>query len=244
MAHIPRVYLPGRLGPGPIVLGDAEARRLVSVMRLRQGDEFRIFGGEGREFRATVTGTAKDSLHALVGEIVRQEAADSLVIEAWVGIVRPNRFDWAIEKCVEAGADVIRPLISRYTARGDKASAMRVDRWTRIAVEAAEQCGRLHMAAVEPPGAFDDLVHHHHGALLVGHPGGKDWDETAGFVPRDGRLALAIGPEGGFTDEEIALARSHGALVTSFGPNVLRTETAALVGVALIRATAARGGRQ
>ena len=238
MAHIPRIYVPGRLGPGSIVLDAEEARRLTSVMRIRQGDEFRVFGGDGREFRATVTGTAKGSLHATVGELVRQQAAEQLVIEAWIGLVRPNRFDWAIEKCVEAGADVIRPLVSEHTARGDGGSNARADRWTRIAVEAAEQCGRLHMAIVEPPCRFDDLVRHHHGALVVGHPGGRDWADTAPLVPGEGRLALAIGPEGGFSDEEVALAQAHGALVTSFGPNVFRTETAALVAVALARAVA------
>jgi len=237
MAHILRIYVPGRLGPGPIVLGGDEARRLTSVMRIREGDEFRVFGGDGREFRAIMSGTAKGALHATVSEIVRQQAADSLVLEAWIGLVRPNRFDWAIEKCVEAGADVIRPIVSEHTARGDGSSTTRADRWTRIAVEAAEQCGRLHMAVVEPPNRFDDLVRHHHGALVIGHPGSKDWAATAPLLPREGRLALAVGPEGGFSDEEVALAQAHGALVTSFGPNVLRTETAAVVAVALARAS-------
>jgi 16S rRNA (uracil1498-N3)-methyltransferase len=204
-------------------------------MRLREGDEFRVFSGDGREFRATVAGTGRGTLHATVAEIVRQEPPPPLVLEAWIGIVRPNRFDWAVEKCVEAGADIIRPITTDHATRGD---GSRTERWDRIAVEAAEQCGRLHVAVVEPSATFDDMVAHHRGTLVLGHPAGESWDKVSRLLPADGRVAVAIGPEGGFSDREVTLARAHGGLVASFGANVLRTETAAVVAVALVRSVA------
>ncbi len=235
MAHVPRLYVPGRLAAGPLTLDGEQAKRLAAVMRLRAGDGFRVFSGDGREWSATVTAVEKARLQANVGELVRQEAALPIVLEAWCALVRPNRFDWAIEKCAEAGADVIRPLLSEHAARGEGGSPQRQERWNRIAIEAAEQSGRLRVPAVEAPESFERLIERHRGALLVGDQHGRSWQEAAALLPERGLVAVAVGPEGGFTDDEIARAKARGALAVSFGPNVLRTETAAVVATALVR---------
>lgn len=236
MAHVPRLFVRGHLGPGPLLLEGEQAKRLAAVMRLREGERFLAFAGDGREWEATVGAATKTGLHATVGALTRQEAAPPLVLEVWIGLVRPNRFDWALEKAVEAGADVIRPLLSEHAARGEGSSAGRRERWERIAIEAAEQCGRLHMAVVEPPAQFADLLARHHGGLVVADRDGRPWPEVAPLLPGDGSMAIAIGPEGGFSAEEIARARAHGALLASLGPNTLRTETAAVVALGLVRA--------
>lgn len=235
MAHVPRLFVRGHLGPGPLLLEGDQAKRLAAVMRLREGERFLVFSGDGREWEATVGQASKTGLHATVGAVARQEPAAVLVVEAWVGLVRPNRFDWAVEKLAEAGADVIRPLLTEHAARGDGSSPARRERWERIAVEAAEQCGRLHMPVVEPPGQFRDLLSRHRGALVVGDARGRGWDEVAALLPGDGPLAIAIGPEGGFSDDELARAKASGALLAKLGPNTLRTETAAVLGVGLVR---------
>lgn len=235
MAHIPRICLPGHLSPGPLRIDGEQGKRLSSVMRLRAGDVFFVFSGDGREWEARVAQVGKGGVLAEVGGIRRQAAAPSLVIEAWVAIVRPNRFDWAIEKCIEAGADVIRPMVAEHSARGEGASAGRQERWQRIAVEAAEQSGRLHLGVVEPPATFEALLRRHHGALLLADAAGACWAETERLVPQAGTVAIAIGPEGGFSADEVARARAQGALPVSLGPNILRTETAAVVATALVR---------
>ena len=235
MAHIPRVYIPGHVGPGPLLLEGDQARRLTSVMRLREGERFLVFGGDGREWEATVAGSGRLGLHATVGAVLRQEPALPLAVEAWVSLVRPNRFDWAVEKCVEAGADVLRPLLTEHAVRGEGSSAGRQERWTRIAIEAAEQCGRLHLAVVEAPATFDDLLSRAHQALLIADRGGRPWPEAAPLLPPEGRLAMAVGPEGGFSEEELRRAKARGAIAVSLGPNILRTETAAVVALGLIR---------
>jgi 16S rRNA (uracil1498-N3)-methyltransferase len=204
-------------------------------MRVREGDELRLFAGDGREWRAVVRAVTKGKVHVTVGEVARQEAPPALVVEAWCALVRPNRFDWALEKCVEAGADVIRPLLTERTGRGDGSSAAKVQRWERIAVEAAEQCGRLFLPVIERAATLTELLARQRVALLMGDPEGATWAETIPLLPLSGRVVVAVGPEGGFSEEETALARSKGALAVRFGPNVLRTETAAVVGVALVR---------
>jgi 16S rRNA (uracil1498-N3)-methyltransferase len=229
------LYLAGRIGPGPLKLDAEQARRLGAVMRLREGDEFLVFSGDGREWRATVTSVAKSGMLASVGEIARQAAPLPLIVEAWCGLVRPNRFDWAIEKCVEAGADIVRPLLSEYAARGDGSSQNRQERWTRIAMEAAEQCGRLSLPVVEAPARFETLLGQQRGALILGDSAGRSWAETVPLLPLEGRITVAVGPEGGFGPDELAKARAKGALLVSFGPNILRTETAAVIAVGLVR---------
>jgi 16S rRNA (uracil1498-N3)-methyltransferase len=234
--HIPRLYLPGRITPGPITLDADQARRLTSVMRVREGDEFRVFSGDGREWRAVAGKAPKGTLRAEIRDVARQEPLPDRVVEAWISLIRPNRFDWAIEKCVEAGADIIRPLVTAHAARGEGASAARQQRWERIAVEALEQSGRLHPVVIEPPAEFAALLARNRGALVVADASGVPWTDVARLLPERGRVAIAIGPEGGFREDEIASARAAGALVASLGPHVLRTETAAVVGTALLRA--------
>lgn len=235
MAHIPRIYLTGRLAPGPLSLDGDAARRLAAVMRARPGDPFLVFSGDGREWAATVSAVGRNRLQAQVGEVTRVSAALPLVIECWCGIIRPNRFDWAIEKCTEAGTDLIRPLISEYSARGEAPSGNREQRWERIAIEAAEQCGRLSVPAIAAAGRFQQLIDQPTGALIVFDREGKPWQETVPLIPEQGRVTLAVGPEGGFSPEETAAARARGALTVSLGPNILRTETAAAAGVVLLR---------
>ena len=211
-------------------------------MRLRAGDRFLAFSGDGREWEAEVSLVTKAVVHASVGALTRQEPPPPFVLEVWCGLVRSNRFDWAIEKCSEAGADVIRALLTEHVVRGDGSSAGRQARWERVAVEASEQCGRLFLPVVQPPAAFRGLVDGYRGALLVADATGRSWQEARALLPTTGHVAVAIGPEGGFSAEEVSVARARGAVLVSLGPNVLRSETAAVVATALVRAEG--GGRE
>lgn len=237
MAHVPRIYRPGRIAPGPLLIDGEAAKRLTSVLRLRAGDRFLCFSGDGREWEATVAETGKRGVSVEVGALARQAPPLSLVVELRAGLVRPNRFDWLIEKCTEAGVDILRPLLSEHAARGEGASHQRSERWARIAVEATEQSGRLFLPVIEPAGTFDALLARHHGPMLLADALGLPWAQAAPLLPPDGRLTIAIGPEGGFSATELAAARAQGAIVASLGPNVLRTETAAVVAVALVRSS-------
>jgi 16S rRNA (uracil1498-N3)-methyltransferase len=161
-----------------------------------------------------------------------------LSIELYAGLVRANRFDLVVEKATEAGADVITPLLSERSTRGEAPSESRNQRWERIAVEASEQSGRLYLPVLQPPVPLDRVLERPGLTLLMSHPGEMPWPEAAKLLPQRGSVALLIGPEGGFTSEEVAGARQRGAILTSISPNVLRTETAAIVTTALVRSAA------
>jgi 16S rRNA (uracil1498-N3)-methyltransferase len=204
-------------------------------MRLREGDEFRASPATAVSARGCQE-CREDSVRAEVREVTRQEPQPGRVVEVWCALVRANRFDWALEKCVEAGADVIRPLLAGHAARREGSSATRQERWQRIVHEAMEQCERLYPALIERPARFDDLLARHHGTIVVADGAGKPWSDLQRLLPERGTVAVAIGPEGGFSEVEVARGRAAGALVASLGPNNLRSETAAVVATALLRA--------
>lgn len=237
VAHGPRLYRPGHIAPGPLTVAGDAAQRLASVMRVRHGDPLFLFSGDGHEWQATVTDVSRGSVRLEVAGILRHVPLPALAIEIWCAIVRPNRFDWMLEKVTEAGADIIRPLLCDRSARGEGGSAARRERWERVVIEASEQSGRLHIPVITEPARFVDLVSHQRTALIVAHlEDAREWRETAALVPARGAVAVAIGPEGGFSPAEVSAAKAHGALLTSLGPNILRTETAALAATVLLRA--------
>ena len=235
MEALPRICIPEGVRPGRVVLGAAPARRLAA-RRLRHGDEFLAFASDGREYRARVEEASRSSLTAVVSDLVREEPPPARTIEVWCANVRANRMEWAIEKCVEAGVDVFRPVTTERSARGRELSEGRHERWERIAIEAAEQCGRLYLPEIAPVTTFEAALESRQGPLVLANRGGAPLGEAAQGLPSSGSIAVAIGPEGGFSDDEVALAVAAGAVFASLGPNTLRTETAALVAVAAPRA--------
>lgn len=237
---LPRILVRGPLHAGPLALPPEPARRLSAVLRLRAGAEFLLFAGDGAEWRASVTATTPHGLAVAVHEVTRQAPLDQLQVDVWCGLVRPARFEWAIEKCVEAGADLIRPLVSEHSARGEAPSPARVERWQRIAVEAAEQSGRLYVPVVEGPASIDALFGgRHSGTTVLCLPGAPPLAAVQPRLPAAGRIVAVVGPEGGLADEEVRRALSAGAIAASLGPNILRTETAAVAVTVLLRALSA-----
>jgi 16S rRNA (uracil1498-N3)-methyltransferase len=235
--HVPRLYVRRPITPGTVVLDAEQSRRIGSVLRLRRGDAFLLFCGDGREWRAEVLDDARSGVRARVVDLARQEPRPALSLEVWCALVRPNRFDLVVEKCTEAGADVIRPLVTEHSARGDEPSATRTARWERLVVEASEQGGRLYLPAVSEPQHFGEAVRRLRHPLVVADPGGMPWSEAAALLPESGTLAVAVGPEGGWNESELAAARAGGSILATVSPNVLRTETAAILLAGLVRAS-------
>lgn len=235
MSHTPRVYVPGYLGTGPLALRGEAARHLTGVLRLKTGEPLLVFAGDGREWHATVTSVAQDSVMAAVDELVRQEPPPAVVLETWVGVVRASRLDDAVEKCVEAGADIVRPVLCEFSQRGESASPAKLERWRRIAIEAAEQSGRVFVPVVEPPVPLGTALESFRGPIVLGDSAGKPASELAPLLPQIGPVAWVVGPEGGLSGAESALLLRRGALTLSLGPYILRTETAATVGTAVLR---------
>ncbi|GIW18297.1 16S rRNA (uracil(1498)-N(3))-methyltransferase [Tepidiforma sp.] len=238
MGHIPRVYVAAKLGPGPVALTGETASRLATVLRARPSDELRLFGGEGHEWQAVVRAVERGRVLAEVTGVARQEPPPEPVVEAWLPIIRAQRLEWAVEKCTEAGADIIRLAAMEFGQRGSGPSDAKLERFERIAIEASEQCGRLYLPVIEAGGSLERLLGGFRGAVVAMEREGMGPAELAPLLPAQGRVAVVCGPEGGFSPRELDQLRRKGALFLRAGPNILRAETAAVAGVVLVRALA------
>jgi 16S rRNA (uracil1498-N3)-methyltransferase len=216
------------------VLVGAHANHLSRVLRARVGQEFDITtGNEVR--RGRVTSVEQDRVEFELGEKV--PVATALQVTVVLSIFKFDRMEWAIEKCTELGATRIVPVIAlRTEAHLAAAAAKRVDRWRRIALQAAEQSRR-----VSPPEISDPLKLKDAAALsgnlriiLSESETGVMLKDVLQSHPVDGAVILALGPEGGWTPEELKLFQESGWVSASLGSTILRAETAAIASLAVV----------
>jgi 16S rRNA (uracil1498-N3)-methyltransferase len=232
-----RFYVKDALAPGPVLLEGPEAHHLRAVCRLRPGDRVCLFNGDGREYPARITAVDRRgvSLEVTGAEAPARELSFRLQVAA--PLPRGDRAQFLVEKLTELGVTSFVPL---ETARGvTHPGEAKREKLGRYVVEASKQCGRNVLLRVEPPAPW--LEHCRRADLpprrLLGDPRGEE-------VPRllrvpGGDVAVAVGPEGGFTEEEVEAARSAGWSLANLGPRILRVETAA---IALAVLAAGAGG--
>jgi 16S rRNA (uracil1498-N3)-methyltransferase len=231
--------------------GDA-AEHLGRVLRAEPGQQFELSDGESvwlaKIERVALSKRGDNRIEfSLVEPVPAHEPA--LKIELLLALVKFDRFEWSIEKSTELGASKITPLAA---ARTDKplvaAAAKRLARWEKIALESAQQSRRLRPPTIEAPIAPEKAFLQcsaNAKILLSERPEAASLREilpSLSPIASSGdavTVALAIGPEGGWTDHEIASARAAGFREASLGENILRTETAVLASMAVLRFTLA-----
>ena len=221
-----RLYLePSDFDADEVVLDATRARRLRQVLRLRAGAELHVFDGLGHERKATLEVADATTARVQLGATVPALPEPAVPVTLSCAFPRGERGDWLVEKATELGvASFVAMASERAVLRPGEG---RFDRWRRVAIEAAEQCGR----AVVPP----FLEAPPDGALeLVADPGAEVRLQAA-LEAREqpSAVAIYIGPEGGWTDQERAEHRVVGRTFVSLGARTLRVETAAVTAVAL-----------
>jgi 16S rRNA (uracil1498-N3)-methyltransferase len=223
---VPRLHVTERLAAGrELRIAGDRAHYLRNVLRLREGAALRPFNAEDGEWQAIVTGLARHEVQVALAELVRSpvpEPGPTLVFAP----IRRNRLDWLIEKAVELGTARLVPVLTQRTVVRPEGS----ERLAVIATEAAEQCERLTVPAIDPPLAFDAWLTARDPArsLLFADERGAGL-ALARAVPAHPDALLLVGPEGGFTaDERESLLASPKVVPVSLGPRILRAETAAL----------------
>ncbi len=241
----PRYFLDesARVGDDGIVITGGKANRLKRVMRIRRDDPLElVHPPTDRLYQAVVERVTRDDVICHVVEHRPRRALPPPRIVLSASLIRPQRYDFIIEKATELGVDQIRPVWSqRALIRGD--AGQRLHRWRRLATEAAEQCRREYRPEILPPIQVVDLVSESASAntlrLLASALEPEQRIASIFQRRRDGGLSepelvhLLIGPEGGYTSDESRLARSHGWQPISLGNRPLRSETAAIIAVAL-----------
>lgn len=221
-----RFYTADALGPGDYALAGQEAHHLSTVRRFAPGDRVVLFNGDGRDYPADIVAVGKREvvLNVLAPVAVNRELPFPLVVAS--ALPKGDRADFLIEKLTELGATRFVPLVTARAVVRPKAAV--VEKLARSVIEASKQCGRDVLMAVDPPQEWAAFVARTDlpAARFVLHTG------DAPALSRDGGCAVAVGPEGGFAPDEVALALAHGWTAASLGPRVLRVETAALAAAA------------
>ncbi len=220
-----------------VTLPDATARHALQVLRLRDGDGIVVFDGRGGEYAATLAASARHA-RARVGEhaaIEREAACPTTLVQA---LVAHDVMDAIVRKAVELGAAAVEPVVAE---RSQRAPADRVDRrvarWQQVAIAACEQCGRNRVPVVRAPVALATWVQARPDGL--GRAVMLDPTAPAALAVAAAEHAPAdvlIGPEGGWTPPEVALAVAAGARIAHLGARTLRADTAALAALAILLA--------
>ncbi|MBV8638575.1 MAG: 16S rRNA (uracil(1498)-N(3))-methyltransferase [Candidatus Eremiobacteraeota bacterium] len=236
-----RFFIENTHGAGErVVVANADAHKIRDVLRLRAGDTIEIVDSSGQIFDALladVDGGVTVELRALIDA---RDAEPSLQIDVAQGIPKGQKMDFVVEKLSELGVASILPLASERAVVRDPGDG-KVERWRRLAKTAAQQSGRRSILTVNEPIGFEDLLGRFGGYDVVLFP----WEVASGdhnlraelpaIVERARRVLVVVGPEGGFSHAEAGRARDAGARVISLGRRILRTETAALVLVAILQ---------
>lgn len=227
-----RIYQDTKLASGSSVsLDKLASNHLLRVLRLRQGEQFILFNGDGCEYPSKLEIAGKTAI-AQISE-ARQTARESaLQLHLYQGISKGERMDFAIQKAIELGVSEITPLFCERTVvslKGDRLTKKQ-QHWQAIAISACEQSGRNRIPAIHPAQTFSQALAADKTSLkLMLEP--TAGQQLSSLQPEDKALSIYIGPEGGFSENEIILAQQNDLRGINLGPRILRTETAALAAV-------------
>ncbi len=247
--RLTRVFVDADLSSGVLVeLARDSAAHVAKVLRARGGDELLLFNGDGREFSGAIETVKGSRVFVSIGavRIVDRESPFELTLVQCVP--RGDRMDFIVQKATELGVTRIVPVLSqRSVVRLDPAqAASKQAHWRAVAISACEQCGRNRLPAVETPLP----LLHYLGAIIprasnmlrmVLEPDRSEKSQLAALESLDPSVRLsgaivAIGPEGGFAAEELDAFDISSFSRSGLGPRIMRTETAAIVAIALLQA--------
>ncbi|PCH63223.1 MAG: 16S rRNA (uracil(1498)-N(3))-methyltransferase [SAR86 cluster bacterium] len=235
--RISRLYTTLKLlANGTLTLEGDTAHYLSKVLRLRVGHSFHLFNERDGEFFSTIVNIERRSISVQLGDLHRQKDSASLCLNLALGLSRSDRFDYAIQKATELGVSTISPLISEHCDVKLKADRIenKVNHWHKIAIAASEQCGRISLPIIQSPQPLTNWLDLDHDGLrlILDHRG----DAMGDVQQRDIKaISMLIGPEGGFSEEEISLALARDFRQVSLGPRILRTETAPVVSLSVLQ---------
>lgn len=223
-----------------VVEGDV-VHHILHVLRLRPSDAIAIFDGTGREYVGRIAGVTRRIVTIAVERVEEPSAPFGATVTLVQAIPRHGRLETIIEKATELGVARIIPIETARTVptvrdRRERATA-RQQRWQRIAIEAAQQSGRLTVPPVEPVQSLADALGECRDAQLsliaTLHRAAQPLREILESVPLVSSVAVLVGPEGDFTAEEVEAAITAGCRAVSLGHRVLRSDTAAIVLLAM-----------
>ncbi len=217
-----------KIFPGKIEILDKKLfHQLKNVFRLREGGEVEIFDGSGFDFPAKIERLFAGSVSLLIGQGIKNDKLSSRRMILFQSIIKKDNFEWVVQKCVEIGVAEIVPVISE---RSEKKN-INLNRLAFIAKEATEQSGRILPPLIRKPILFREAIDLVSGEILVLDSTGVS---LKGVKDAPGEFKVFVGPEGGWSESEMALFKKKGTKILSLGNATLRSETAAVVVSAIL----------
>ncbi len=236
--RVPRFYVPQLFAVGQeFTLPDTTFRHAIQVLRLGVSEPLILFNGEGGEYLAQISNVNKRAASVLIDSFSALDTESPVHLTLVQAVIKPDKMDFALQKAVELGVNTIQPLITQRSVIriGKEQADKKLQHWEGITVAACEQSGRTRMPAVSAPLTLERwLEMPFTGTRLILAPG--DFPRI-NALPSDlsTPIALVIGPEGGFTDEEVGSCVQAGVMPVSLGPRILRAETASIAALALLQ---------
>ncbi len=230
---------PENIVDGKVTLSLEETRHLRDVLRLREGDEASVFDGLGLEYSCTIEKISKkESVLLVVEEIPPTAPESSLDLILAAAILPGEKFDLVVQKTVELGMVTLQPLYTKRCEARAEGSRRRLERWKKIALEAAKQSGRAKLMEIAEPCQIAAFLPRCSAAKTEG-------DSLILFSEREGvgfsgigaakKITAVIGPKGGWEDSELEMACENGFSIVTFGGRILRAETAAIAMSAILQ---------
>jgi 16S rRNA (uracil1498-N3)-methyltransferase len=222
-----------------VSLGGEQAHQISRVLRLEAGDTVVVLDNKGFEYDVALSQVGSKEVSGRIVEKRPASGEPEVQIVLFQSLLARDKFEWVLQKGTEVGVSVFVPMqAERSLLRAKYVDDDRLDRWRRILTEAAEQSHRGRIPQIEPPTTLAEAVlqHKQFSRFLIAATAGQTRslkEALAGERPAES-VAILVGPEGGFTDEETSLAIEKGATAVHFGPRILRTETAGMIAPALI----------
>lgn len=201
--------------------------QIKDVLKINIGEEVVVCDGEGKAVVATLKQINKKNAEFSIVKLLPPKKGGKKVVLC-AAILKRDNFEWLLQKAVEVGVDEIVPIISERTVK----IGSNEKRWQKIIKEAAEQSERQTLPLLHATRSFKDALKINSGKVLFCDPSGKS---SSGLILNDVDLTVFIGPEGGWSENEIELAKNNAAEIVSLGDSILRGETAGIVAVYLAK---------
>jgi 16S rRNA (uracil1498-N3)-methyltransferase len=229
-----RIYTPQALSLNTTLeLEQQASQHLGKVLRAKVGDDVLLFNGQGGEFVGRITSITKQAVAVELHLFIDSDNESPLSIHLGICISKGDRMDFVMQKATELGVSEITPLLSERSQikRNKEALAKKLRHWRQIVVSACEQSGRHYVPQVNDVKISTDwFIHCESQVKLILDPFCDNYTQSS---ERTNSVALAIGPEGGFSEREISQARASNFNGLKLGPRILRTETAPIAAIAL-----------
>lgn len=237
----PRLFIDQELITGNIISLDKNASSyLIKVLRLQSGSEINLFNGkpvnnEYGYYRASLKDTGKKT-DVEIQDFIPDNNSSPIHITLLQGISKGDHMDITIQKAVELGVTEIIPVICERTVVNLKADRLdkKIKHWNGIVHSACEQSGRNQLLTIHTPVKFENIQLQENATGFILQP---DSSHSLLNSEKSSKVSLLIGPEGGFTDNEINSVLSKGYTAVKFGPRILRTETAAISAISIIQSS-------